>query len=75
MLNLQHLRDRLGPTFQPFSLSLSDGRTFVVPHRDFIAVGRGLVSVIDENDVQHTIDALHIVSINDTVAHGQANGS
>ncbi len=75
MLNLQHLRDRLGPNFQPFSISLSDGRSFLVPHRDFIAVGRGLISVIDPDDIQHTIDPLHITSIHDTVPHQDKNGS
>jgi hypothetical protein len=63
MLNLQHIRDRLGPTFQPFAINLFDGRRLVVPHPDFIAVGRGVVSVIDAQDVGHLIDALHIVSI------------
>jgi len=75
MLNLQHIRDRLGATFQPFTISLSDGRSFLVPHRDFIAVGRGLVSVIDEGDIQHTIDPLHIVSIDDTVPQQNSNGT
>jgi len=44
---------------------LSDGRQFRVLHQDFIAVGRGVISVIDELDVPHVIDALHIVSIDD----------
>lgn len=75
MLNLQHLREKLGPDFQPFTISLSDGRSFAVPHRDFIAIGRGLVSVIDDRDVQHTIDALHIVSVADGVPQQNPNGS
>jgi hypothetical protein len=75
MLNLQHIRERLGPDFQPFTISLSDGRTFLIPHRDFIAVGRGLVSVIDQSDIQHTIDALHIVSIDDSVSQPNSNGT
>lgn len=75
MLNLQHIRDRLRPSFQPFTIHLSDGRSFVVPHRDFIAVGRGVVSVIDQQDVQHTLDALHIVSVNDGAPGDHTNGS
>ena len=75
MLNLQHIRDRLRPLFQPFTIHLSDGRSFIVPHRDFIAVGRGVVSVIDQQDVQHTLDALHIVSVNDVAPGDHANGS
>jgi hypothetical protein len=75
MLNLQHIRDRLWPSFQPFTIHLSDGRSFDVPHRDFIAVGRGVVSVIDQQDVQHTLDAPHIVSVNDAASGGNGNGS
>ncbi len=75
MLNLKHIRDRLGPDFRPFRISLSDGRVYEIPHRDFIAVGRGLVSVIDQEDIQHTIDPLHIVSVDDTVPQQQTNGS
>ena len=65
MLNLKPIRDRLGPPFQAFTIRMTDGRSFDVPHPDFIAVGRGVVSVIDQEDGSHTLDALHIVSIND----------
>lgn len=68
MLNLDKLRERLGPDFIPFTLHLTNGRSFEIPHRDFIAVGRGIVSVIDKWDIQHTIDPLHIVSIEDPIA-------
>jgi hypothetical protein len=46
-------------------IHLSDGRKFLVPHRDFIAVGKGVVSIVDQRDSTHTVDALHIVSISD----------
>ncbi|HEX4631973.1 MAG TPA: hypothetical protein VH188_13530 [Chthoniobacterales bacterium] len=75
MLNLKPLRDRLVPPFQPFTIRLSDGRSFDVPHPDFIAVGRGVVSVVDRDDGTHTLDALHIVSINDTVPNQNPNES
>ncbi len=65
MLNLNPIRDRLSGPFAPFVIHLSDGRKFVVPHRDFIAVGRGVVSIVDQRDSTHTVDALHIVSISD----------
>jgi hypothetical protein len=65
MLNLAPLRDRLNGEFTPFVIHLSDGRRFRVPHRDFIAVGRGVVSIVDEHDSTHTVDAPHIVSISD----------
>jgi hypothetical protein len=63
MLNLQPIRDRLGADFQPFVIHLSDGRSFMVPHPDFIAVGRGVVLLVDEQDRSHIFDALHIVSV------------
>jgi hypothetical protein len=68
MLNLNPIRDRLQGPFTPFVIHLTDGRKFKVPHRDFIAVGRGVVSIVDEHDSTHTVDALHIVSISDTPA-------
>jgi hypothetical protein len=65
MINLNPLRDRLSGPFSPFVIHLSDGRKFPVPHRDFIAVGKGVASIVDERDSTHTVDALHIVSISD----------
>jgi hypothetical protein len=73
MLNLKPLRDRLGPPFQPFTIRMSDGRSFGVPHSDFTAIGRGVVTVIDQEDGSHTLDALHIVSINESAPHS-SNG-
>lgn len=75
MLNLKPIRDRLGPPFQPFTIRLSDGRSFDVPHPDFIAIGRGVVSVVDQEDGTHTLDALHIVSINDPAPNQNSNGT
>ena len=74
MLNLNPLRDRLSGRFAPFVISLSDGRKFAVPQRDFIAVGKGVVSIVDERDSTHTIDALHIVSISDPPPRKARNG-
>lgn len=67
MLNLNPVRERLAQRFVPFFIHLTDGRKFRIPHPDFIAVGRGVVSVIDSRDVTHTLDALHIVSLADDV--------
>ncbi len=65
MLNLNPIRERLAQQFKPLVIHLSDGRQFRIPHPDFTAVGRGVVSVIDTRDVTHTLDALHIVSVAD----------
>lgn len=50
MLNLQNIRERLGPDFRRFVLRLTDGRKFEVPRRDFVTVGKGIVVHIDEED-------------------------
>jgi len=64
MLNMKHVRDRLGPDFRPFTIHLTDDRSFEVPHPGFIAVGRGYVAIVDEKTNRlHEIDALHIVSL------------
>ncbi|KAB2642204.1 MAG: hypothetical protein DVB27_14490 [Verrucomicrobia bacterium] len=75
MLNLNPIRERLAQQFKPFVIHLTDGRKFRVPHPDFIAVGRGVVSVIDARDVTHTLDALHIVSIADEARAAKRNGN
>ena len=75
MLNLQQIRERLGPGFQPFTIHVSDGRSFPIPHRDFIAIGRGVVPVIDDRDVTHTLDALHIASIDEVMPQQDSNGT
>lgn len=74
MLNLNPIRDRLNGPFVPFVIHLTDGRKFAVPHRDFIAVGRGIISIVDKRDSTHTVDALHIVSICDRPARGSKSG-
>lgn len=65
MLNLKPIRDRLEGVFAPFVVHLSDGRRFTIPHRDFIAVGKSVISIVDRHHSTHTVDALHIVSISD----------
>ena len=62
---LDQIRDRLRNDFRPFTVRLSDGREFVVPHRDFIAFNPKIVVVIDEKGISHTINPIHIVSIDE----------
>jgi len=64
-MNLDPIRKRLHGEFKPFTIHLSDGRNIPIPHPDFIAVGRGLLVVLDENDVDQVVDGLHIVSVED----------
>lgn len=60
---LAQIKNRLQNGFHPFTLCLSDGRQLTVPHRDFIALGSKVVVVIDEQEITHPINPIHIVSI------------
>ena len=64
------IRERLSNGFKPFAIRLSDGRRFVVPQRDFIAVTPRKLALFDEHKVSHIINVLHIVSIDDSVEQG-----
>ncbi len=61
-MNIDELRKLTTNGFRPFKLSLSDGRSFGVPHPDFIAVSRRVVVVIGDDELPNIIDPLHIVS-------------
>ncbi len=60
---VDQIKNRLQNGFAPFTLCLSDGRKFTVPHRDFIALTAKVVVVIDDHDISHTINPVHIVSL------------
>ena len=51
--------------FRPFVLHLSDGREFEIPHPEFILVGKSVVAVLREDGLVETLDAEHIVSVED----------
>ena len=63
---IDQIKQRLSNGFHPFTLRLSDGGEFKVPHRDFIAVTPRVVVVIDDKDISHTISPLHIVSLGES---------
>ncbi len=65
---VDQIKERLHNGFRPFTLHLSDGRKFTVPHRDFIALASKVVVVIDEKEISHTLNPLHIVSIEDAIS-------
>lgn len=69
-MNIDRIKRITANGFKPFTLCLSDGRKFAVPHTDFIAVGQNVVVVIGEDDHVNTIDPLHIVSIEEKSAQG-----
>jgi hypothetical protein len=47
------------------TLCASDGRQFKILHPEFIMVGKGAVVVLRDDDLVETVDALHIVSVED----------
>jgi len=65
---VDQIRERLHNGFQPFALQLSNGKRLAVPHQDFIAVHPRMVVVIDQKGISHTINPLHIVSIDEAQA-------
>jgi len=64
-MNLDRLRERLTGGFRPFAIETSGGKRYKVPHPEFVAIGRGVVVVLGSNDCVNTIDALHIVGLDD----------
>lgn len=67
-MNLNRIRERVENGFKPFVLELSSGRRVPVPHPDFIAIGKGVVVVLGQDDSVITLDALHIAAISDLAA-------
>ena len=61
-MNIEELHKLTTSDFRPFKLFLSDGRSFDVPHPDFIAFSRRVVVVIGVDELPNIIDLLQIVS-------------
>ena len=64
-MNLEHIHERLSDGFKPFRMELSNGRRFTVPHPEFIVVGPDAVGILRKSGAVTTVDALHIVSVED----------
>ena len=67
MLNLDVIRKRIRGGFRPFTLYLSDGRSFAVPHPEFIALPKGYAFVVGDDGVGDYVDPLHIVSLKEGI--------
>jgi len=67
-MNAERIRKKITNGFRPFALEVSSGKRYVVPHPEFIMVGRNVVAVMGKDDSVTTIDALHIVAIEDLPA-------
>ncbi|MBU6401729.1 MAG: hypothetical protein KGS61_15535 [Verrucomicrobia bacterium] len=62
-MNLEQIRARLRTGFRPFAIHTSDGRKFTLPYPEFILVGKGIIAVLRKDGLIETVDALHIVSL------------
>jgi hypothetical protein len=62
-MNLDRVRARLQNGFRPFVLELSSGRRLNVRRPEFVALGKGVLVVVGEDDSVTTVDALHITAI------------
>ncbi len=74
-MNLNLLVKRLRGGFHPFVVRLTDGRSFPIPHPEFIAVGRRAVVVVDKEGDPVYIDPLHMVSIDEKSAKRNGRSS
>jgi hypothetical protein len=65
---IEEIKHRLQNGFRPFTLQLSNGRELAILQRDFIAFHPKAVVVIDGNGISHTINPLHIVSLDEAAS-------
>lgn len=74
-MDLNTLRESLRrQPSEPFVIRLADGRSEVVKHPEFVAVGRRIVVVIREDNTVSHIEPILIVSI-DFGAGGRKSGN
>lgn len=63
-MDLQGIRDAINKRpFKPFTISLADGRSFLVPHPELVAVGKRRVIVVKPDDSWSEVEPLLIVSL------------
>ena len=68
MMKVEEIRHRLRNGFRPFTIYLTDGRTYSVPHPEFILITKRSVAVADKDGFIDTLDPLHIISVKDMPA-------
>jgi hypothetical protein len=62
-VNVQELKKRLaGGGFRPFALRTTDGQEFVIPHPEFLLIGKYSIAIRDKEGFIINLDPLHIVS-------------
>jgi len=60
--------------FEPFVISLADGRSLQIPHPDFVALGKRRIVVVGNDDATSIVEPLLIVSL-DTIPKSGKNGN
>ena len=74
-MDVNTLRDALRhQPFEPFAIRLSDGRSEVVKHPEFVAIGPRVVVVVREDNSVMKIEPMLIVSL-DTIAEQGKRGN
>jgi hypothetical protein len=67
MATVEQVREAMhGQPFQPFTIRLVDGRSYLVKHPDFISVPespRGRNLVVHDREGMHLIDILMVVEV------------
>jgi hypothetical protein len=61
-MNRELIRQRLVGN-KPLAIRTSDGKEFIVPHPEFVLVGRHNIVIEDAKGLLDIIDPLHVVSI------------
>ncbi len=67
-MNVEFIRSRLKEGFKPFTLVMSSGNKYPVPHPEFILVTPRQVIVADQRGYAVHLDPLHIVGVEDLPA-------
>jgi hypothetical protein len=64
-MSIGKIKQKLSGGFIPFLILTSDGKTYEIPHPEFILLGKYHVAVTDEEGDIVVIDPLHVVALKD----------
>ncbi len=73
-MNVELIRLRMKEGFRPFTIVMSSGNKYPVPHPEFVLVTPRKVVVADEQGATTDLDPLHITGLEDlpTPKNGRA---
>ncbi|MEW6303704.1 MAG: hypothetical protein AB1705_09550 [Verrucomicrobiota bacterium] len=71
-MSIDEIRRRIKGGFRPFTIHLSDGRAYDVPHPEFILVTKRSIAVADRHGYIDSLDPLHIVSVKDLTVRSKS---